>query len=128
MDTPTLNPSPSQLKALADLPADGPLVMLNLLRFDPKTDPDGLDGAARYARYKWAAGPFLQAAGGRVIWQGKPLAAFIGPEAEADWDEMLLVEYPGKDAFMQMLSQPDYPAQMRTEALLDSRLWICAAR
>jgi len=60
-----------------------------------------------------------------VIWQGDAKHAFIAPPDE-QWDEVLLVEYPSKDAFLAMLKSPGYQAITfhRTAALEDARLIV----
>ena len=47
----------------------------------------------------------------------------IGPSDEA-WDEVLLVQYPSRKAFLTMAGNPEYLACTvhRTAALADSRL------
>jgi uncharacterized protein (DUF1330 family) len=47
----------------------------------------------------------------------------IGPLSEA-WDEALLVRYPSRKSFMDMVAMPEYQnaAIHRTAALTDSRL------
>jgi uncharacterized protein (DUF1330 family) len=109
-----INPSPEQIDALGKLDLDGPLVMINLLKFNP----DG--GAEAYARYGQEAGPFLAKAGAKVRYLGHVAATVIGGEA---WDEVILVEYPSKAAFFEMTQNPDYPGGVRAGALLDSRLY-----
>jgi hypothetical protein len=52
-------------------------------------------------------------------------ATFIGGD---EWDEALLVEYPSKQAFLDMTSAPDYPADIREDALTDSRLYCTVER
>lgn len=127
---PTIDPTADQLAALAALPdPPAPLVMLNLLRFRDEADyPDGLEaepcsGRHAYRRYGAAAAGPLAEAGGRVLWMGAAELAVIAPEGEA-WDEVLLVEYPGRDAFLGMIATPAYQAAVphRRAALADSRL------
>ena len=113
-----LNPSAEQMRALRDLEIEGPVTMLNLLRFRP----DG--GAEEYARYGEKAGSFLAASGARVRFLGRSVATVIGGE---EWDEVILVEYPSKEAFLGMVADPDYPSDLRTGALLDSRL-VCVQK
>jgi uncharacterized protein (DUF1330 family) len=108
-----INPSREQIEALAKLELDGPLVMANLLKFNP----DG--GAEAYARYGEAAAPFLKGAGATVRYLGHVAATVIGGEVR---DEVILVEYPSKAAFLEMTQNPDYPGVVRAGALLDSRL------
>jgi len=119
MDETYINPSPDQMKAIAALDLDGPIVMLNLLRFAP----DG--GAEEYARYSAAAMPFLREAGAVVPYLGDGVATVIGPDA---WDEVILVEYPSVRAFLGMVGHPDYPSALREGALTDSRLYCTQRR
>ncbi len=114
-----IHPSPEQIDALRKLDLDGPLVMLNLLKFNP----DG--GAEAYARYGEQAAPFLQKAGAKVRYLGDVAATVIGGE---DWDEIILVEYPSTAAFFEMTGNPDYPGDVRAGALLDSRLYCTQER
>ncbi len=64
-------PSEQQLANLTASTDDGPVVMLNLLRFKERADgiDEGLSGAEAYARYSAATEPFLRAVGGRC---GRP--------------------------------------------------------
>ena len=43
---------------------------------------------------------------------------------EEDWDEVLVVKYPSKDAFIEMAMDPEYLEILkhRTAGVLDSRL------
>lgn len=109
-----INPSRAQLEALQKLNLDGPLVMVNLLKFNP----DG--GAEAYARYGEQAAPFLAKVGAKVRYLGRVAATVIGGE---EWDEVILVEYPSKAAFFEMTGNPDYPGGVRADALIDSRLY-----
>jgi len=106
---------PTAFAAFAARGADGPVVMLNLLKFKP----DG--GAERYGEYGVAVAPLLARVGGRPIWAGDPAEGLIDGE---DWDLMLLVEYPSRQAFLDMVGSPEYQAigHLRDEALVRSRL------
>ena len=100
--------------AFAQRAGDGPVVMLNLLSFEP----DG--GAERYAEYAQAVAPLLDRVGGRMIFAGQGSAALIGEP----WDAVALVEYPTRQAFLDMIGSPEYAqiAHLRTEALRRSAL------
>jgi uncharacterized protein (DUF1330 family) len=89
---------------------DAPVVMLNLLRFKP----DG--GRERYAEYGAAVTPLLEKAGGRAVFLGEPALPLLG---EGRWDSVLLVEYPTRQAFLEMIASAEYQAigHLRTEAL-----------
>ncbi len=124
-----LHPERAALEALVKLPDGEPVVMLNLLRFrDRAAYPEGsghvpCSGREAYARYGAKALDHVHAVGGQAIWMGEPQLTVIGPSDEA-WDEVVLVQYPSRKAFLQMASNPDYLACTvhRTAALADSRL------
>lgn len=122
-----LNPSQEQMVALAKLETEGPLLMVNLLAFKEHDETSGKSGRELYKEYMAAAKPFLKKAGGVVVAFGDPLMTAIGPVEEGLWDEVLVVLYPSKAAFMGMAQDPEFPTAMRNVALTDSRLWICKA-
>jgi uncharacterized protein (DUF1330 family) len=103
------------MAAFAERAADGPVFMLNLLEFLP----DG--GGERYAEYGTAVAPLLEKVGGRPIFAAQPAEDLIG---EGHWDLMVVVEYPTRQAFLDMVSSPEYQAitHLRTESLRRSEL------
>ncbi len=125
MSPPTIEPSAEQIAALASSDSDAAIVMLNLLRFrDEALDPDaGMSGAEAYGLYGQAVAPFLEAAGAKVLSAVHCDQSVIGP-AEPEWNMAIIVEYPSRQAFIGMVSDPGYQeiAVHRTAALADSRL------
>jgi len=125
----TVNPKLEQFQQFADqAPDDSPIVMLNLLKFREMAQyepggPPGLTGRQAYSRYSNAVIPLLLEVGGQPLWMGKARASVIAPEGES-WDEVLLVFYPSRAAFVRMVRSDAYQAIMhhRTAALFDSRL------
>jgi uncharacterized protein (DUF1330 family) len=87
-----------------------PVVMLNLLRFKPE------GGRERYEEYGTAVAPLLEGVGGRIVFLGQPSQALLG---EDSWDLVVLVEYPTRQAFLDMVGSKEYRAigHLRTEAL-----------
>jgi len=116
-----LNGTKAQMEAFMQLPLEGPLMMLNLLKFKK----DG--GEAQYKTYMQAAQPFLAKAKGKVVFYGIPQATLIGPAAGNEWDKVLIVQYDTKEQFLKMGGDPDYPIALRNAALEDSRLICCIA-
>jgi len=102
---------PENFKGFAERASQGPIVMLNLLAFAPE------GGAERYREYAEATAPFLAAVGGRLLSAHRPAPALIGDDF--DWDLVALVEYPSRQAFLDMIASSGYQAitHMRTEAL-----------
>jgi len=92
-----------------------PVVMLNLLAFKP----DG--GRERYLEYGTAVTPMVERAGGRIVFAGAPARALIGDDS---WDLVALVEYPSRQAFLEMIGSEPYRAvaHLRTEALARGEL------
>jgi uncharacterized protein (DUF1330 family) len=95
------------------------IYMLNALWFKP----DG--GAEKYAEYGAAAGPFVQALGGKMIDGYQPQQSLIG---EWDPDLFFLVEWPNWESFTKLAADPGYQkiAHLREEALDKSLLIQCA--
>lgn len=126
----SIDPTAQSIKALAEkIPSGVPVVMLNLLRFreranypEDKRQP-ARSGREAYGVYGVEIHPHLKRAGGKIVWQAVAKHAFIAPPDE-DWDEVLLVEYPSKEAFLAMITSPEYQAITfhRTAALEDARL------
>jgi uncharacterized protein (DUF1330 family) len=125
----TVNPTLDQVAAFArDTPDDAPIVMCNLLRFRDRADYGGasggeVSGRQAYDRYSKAVLPLLFEVGGLPLWMGKARASVIAPDGES-WDEVVLVHYPSRRAFLRMINSPAYRAILhhRTAALSDSRL------
>jgi uncharacterized protein (DUF1330 family) len=88
----------TEFRKLAKNENHGPVVMLNLLKFKP-------GGAADYDRYSQVALPALTKIGARVLFVGKANELLQGNEV---WDYVLLIEYPSRKAFLQMISNPEY--------------------
>ena len=126
----SLEPTLEQLTALQASPDQGPVVMLNLLRFrDQATGIDaaeGITGEEAYARYGTEVTRFLERAGGRVLLALTPQESVIGPQGE--WDLVLAVQYPSRAAFLGMIADPEYlPVHgHRAAGVADSRLIACA--
>lgn len=127
-----VEPNPQRIQDfLAEGGPDEPVVMINLLRYrEQAAYPDGSDatpcnGRDAYGRYGIEAVKHIAAAGGRMLWMGQARFTLIGPDDE-QWDDAVLVEYPTKKAFLEMVRNPEYQAIAvhRTAALADSRL-IC---
>ncbi|RJF86261.1 DUF1330 domain-containing protein [Oleomonas cavernae] len=96
-------PRGEQIRALFDAQDDGPVVMLNLLRFrETAAYPDGQDaalsGRGAYGRYAAAMKALVESQGGRLIFSGDATGMVIGT-AEAPWHVVALVEYPSRAAF-----------------------------
>ncbi|HET6507779.1 MAG TPA: DUF1330 domain-containing protein [Baekduia sp.] len=109
----SVDPTGQDLKRYLAEDDGEPVVMLNLLRFKPG------GGRESYNQYSRAIVPFLEQVGGEVVYFGDTSTPLVQPPAGNDWDAVLLVRYPSRRAFSQMVADPDYQAitHLRTEAL-----------
>ncbi|WP_337268549.1 DUF1330 domain-containing protein [Oryzifoliimicrobium ureilyticus] len=93
--------SPVALDAFLSDKDTSPIIMVNLLRFQP----DG--GRARYFDYLDLAKPILARFGAKILLGGDALALLTLGEKDG-WDAVLLVEYPERSAFKAMIGDPEY--------------------
>jgi len=119
-----IRPNTQQFKELAQSPEKGVVVMLNLLKFKHAADGEAGSGQKAYQRYGDAAVAMIEERGGRVIWQGRADQILIGDPA-ADWDTVALVEYPSRQSFIEMVSNPEYmKAHSHREAGLERTIVV----
>jgi hypothetical protein len=116
---PSIDPTADQVRALRDAGPEGPIVMLNLLKFrDRAAYPEGsgfepCSGAQAYARYQHA---FTVAVGdtsrAEVILDGPVGMTFIGDAVAQQWDKCLVVRYPSRQHFLAMMADATYRAAL----------------
>jgi len=105
------NPTTAQIERLVADTATmtGEVVMLNLLKFKERADSaGGGTGRESYNRYGELALAKIAERGGRVVWMGAADQVFIGDEDANDWDLVVLVAYPSRQAFLDMIADPEY--------------------
>jgi uncharacterized protein (DUF1330 family) len=102
-----LYPTSDQIQTLLAGPQDGPVVMVNLLRFKGKADgiDAGMSGQEAYRLYAEKMVAYVESKGGRVIWSGRVDSQVIGAGAES-FQMAALVEYPSRAAFVAMTADP----------------------
>ena len=112
-----VDPRGTDLKRMLAEDPGGPVVMLNLLRFRP----GGRVFYHEYARH--LATTFLSRYGAQVIYAGNGSTALVAEPGQA-WDAVLLVRYPSREAFSQMVADPEYQqvTHLRTDALTEAVL------
>ena len=111
-----IDPTGADLKRFLEEDDGCPVVMLNLLRFKPV-------GRKTYAKYLASTQEFLAGVGGEVVHLGEGGRALVAEDGQA-WDAVLLVRYPSRQAFSQMVANPDYQkvTHLRAEALEEAVL------
>ena len=112
-----VDPRGADLKRYLQEDPGGPVVMLNLLRF-----AEG--GRELYDQYARALSEtFLPRYGAAVLYAGDGSTPLVA-EAGQDWDAVLLVRYPSREAFSRMVADPEYQevTGLRTRALTEAVL------
>ncbi|NOJ42251.1 DUF1330 domain-containing protein [Bradyrhizobium australiense] len=96
------------VRGLAELDQQAPVVMVNLMRFRERSlDGDG-SGRDAYLRYSALTVPMIKARGGTLLWTGEAQAVALGLEAGNTWDYLALVYYPTVAAFINMMTSAEY--------------------
>jgi len=110
-----VDPDSATLRRFGEGDDRKPLVLVQLLRF-----AEG--GRERYLEYSAAAQRLLAGVGAQVLYAGEctePLFASQGA-----WDAVVLVRYPNRAAYLEMLAHPAYQeiAPLRRSALREVAL------
>ena len=112
-----INPTGSGLKKFLEAAPEEPVVMLNLLRFKE----DG--GRESYEKYLAMFGRYAADVGAEVLYYGDGDAALVA-ESGQDWDAVLVVRYPTRRSFSEMVRNPAYQegTHLRDDALVEAVL------
>ena len=121
-----IDPSRETFGQFKDLPREGKIHMLNLVKLNDKAvyeDGTETTGQEAYAAYGRDSGPIFRGLGGRIVWRGNFQLTLIGPSDEA-WDICFIAEYPSGEDFISMIRNPDYQKAVkhRQAAVKTSRL------
>lgn len=93
--------SATALEAFLTEEGDTAVVMVNLIRFEP----DG--GRGRYLEYLGMAKPILARFGAEILFCGDGLPV-LTEGAVQGWDAVVLVQYPNRSTFRDMVADPEY--------------------
>ena len=94
-------------QVLMALPDDGPVTMLNLMRFRERSLDGNGSGWDAYLRYSALAIRLIKVRGGTIIWTE---AVALGVPDQHRWDYIALVRYPSRAAFLDMMTSSEYAA------------------
>lgn len=111
-----VDPAGQDLKRYLTDDPGGPVVMLNLLKYRP-------GGERSYHAYSAALEEYLPSIGAEVLYVGDCSTTLVAPTTW-DWDALLIVRYPSRQAFSAMVADPSYQSvtHLRTEALTEAVL------
>jgi len=104
-------PTPEQFQQFLGSDFTGPVCMVNLLKFKDKAEyADGretdLTGQEAYSLYGADMRGFVLSKGGKFIFYGAAEHMVIGT-VEEKWDTVAIVEYPSKEAFVEIATSPE---------------------
>jgi len=133
-----LEPTQSAGKRFVERAIEGPVFMLNLLRFRDIADysahpelapPAPISGATAFDRYIQHTLPLLRASGGELTLVGEGGPFLIGPEHER-WDLAMVVRQHSAQSFLAFANHGDYLAGIghRVAAIEDARQLPLTAR
>lgn len=124
----SIRPNAQQFTEYTQSSLDGEVVMLNLLKFKRSEEGTSATGRSSYDRYGDAVVKMVERQGGRLLWGGSARHVFIGDVDANEWDAVVLVSYPSRDAFLEMISTPEYSEihTHRDEGLAETVVIACA--
>ena len=106
---PFIKPTREQIMRLAESDDDGPVVMLNLLKFAKTADDaTGKTGADSYETYGEKMREIMAERGIKLLWRARADSVVIGDDDLDGWDMVLLVQYPSRKAFLEMGASKEY--------------------
>ncbi len=105
---------PDQLKGLMEKGPDGPIFMVNLLKFKERAEYDdgretSLTGREAYMIYGRAVSELLVKFGGRAVFVGDVTYLSLG-RVEELWDEIAIAMYPDRAAMVRMSMSEEWRA------------------
>jgi uncharacterized protein (DUF1330 family) len=103
-------PNEDQIKGFFEPAPDGPIYMVNLLKFKPRAEyEDGrsteLTGKEAYEIYSNAVSELLLEFGGSACFFADVERLTLG-EVEELWDEVAVAMYPSRSAMLEMMQSP----------------------
>ena len=107
-------PNKEQIKGFMDPVSEGPICMVNLLKFKEKAEyEDGRDtdltGREAYALYEEGVKKLLQEIGGGIGFEGDVERLALG-EVEERWDVVGLAVWPSRGAMFKVMQSPEMQA------------------
>ena len=107
-------PNKEQIKGFMEPVSEGPICMVNLLKFKEKAEyEDGRDtdltGREAYALYEEGVKKLLQDIGGGIGFEGDVERLALG-EVEELWDVVALAVWPSRGAMFEVMQSPDMQA------------------
>lgn len=136
-----VSPNAEQMDEFLAPGAEGPIYMINLLKFKDRAEyEDGrettLSGRDAYLLYSAGVVELLARVGGSLGFDARVERLMLG-EVEELWDEVAIAMYPSRAAMLEMISMPEYgeihvhrsaglAGQLNIETVNASGAWLIA--
>lgn len=136
-----VSPNAEQMNEFLAPGAEGPIYMINLLKFKDRAEyEDGrettLSGRDAYLLYSAGVVELLARVGGSLGFDARVERLMLG-EVEELWDEVAIAMYPSRAAMLEMISMPEYgeihvhrlaglAGQLNIETVNASGAWLIA--
>lgn len=109
-----VNPNADQMAGFMDSSVEGPIAMVNLLKFKEKAEysddrETDLSGVEAYGIYAHGVAKTLAMVGGKMLFFGNVSRLMLG-EVEELWDQVAIAQYPSRAAMLEMMQLPEYQA------------------
>jgi uncharacterized protein (DUF1330 family) len=112
---------------LRALPDEGPVTMVNLVRLRERSRDGNGSGWDAYQRYSRAVVGLLKARGAAIVWAGDVDGVALGLPDANRWDYVVLVRYPSRAVFIEMMGSEDYArANVDRENALEDHVILAA--
>ncbi len=131
--TNAIYPVAEQFEALSTSTTEGPVCMLNLLKFRDKAEyEDGrennLTGFEAYGLYAQEMRQIVEHEGGKFYFSGVAEQLVIGG-GDFDWDIVAIVEYPSRQEFVRIATLPKVlEIGVHRQAGLEGQLLVAMTR
>lgn len=109
-----VNPNADQMAGFMDSSVEGPIAMVNLLKYKEKAEYSDereteLSGVEAYGIYAQGVAKTLAMVGGKMLFFGNVSRLMLG-EVEELWDQVAIAQYPSRAAMLEMMQLPEYQA------------------
>jgi len=114
---PTTEPTATQLEDFRNADQSTPITMVNLLKFREIANYEDADttgaqpvsGREAYQRYASVALSKIRQNGGSIEYLAPSEQCFVGDQQD-DWDQVVIVRYPSRAAYLSGFDSPEYQA------------------
>ena len=114
-----LTPDLAYCEKIRSEAGDGPIITLNLVRFQP-------EGREKFDEYAQISGPLLEKARADLLFLGNAGPLVAGRAGDESWDLVAVVRFANIDRFLSMVTDPTYQIEGRRlrESTLERVIWL----